>query len=122
MLFYKIVVDLDDKKEPVLAYDLIGFMRKKLDLDNQILIAIYGIDLRLDQKAKRNAISLMMELQLDKRPTARYQRDLRGKAPKNIFKQIIDSKSDKPEEDPAEIRNRALNAVKTFKTIKQAIW
>lgn len=45
-MFYKIIADYERKGDAVLAFDLISHVRKLLDIENQILTAIYGIDLK----------------------------------------------------------------------------
>ena len=45
-LFYKTIVDFERKGDPILAFELIDHIRKLLELENQILTAIYGVNLK----------------------------------------------------------------------------
>ena len=42
--FYEIVVNMERQGNPILAFDFIEHMRKLLEIENQIKIAIYGVD------------------------------------------------------------------------------
>ena len=53
--FYEIVVNLERQGDPIRAFDLIEHMRKLLEIENQIKIAIYGVDLKKRQVNKAAA-------------------------------------------------------------------
>ena len=45
-MFYKIVVDFEQKGSPILAFDLISYMKDVIDIGNEIRTAIYGVDVK----------------------------------------------------------------------------
>ena len=53
--FYEIVVNMERQGNPILAFDFIEHMRKLLEIENQIKIAIYGVDLKKRQVNKAAA-------------------------------------------------------------------
>ena len=91
-------------------------MRKVLDLENQILTAIYGVDLKLRNARKIESWLIQKTEALGKISKNKIGSDLRA----IIANDLADGFDG--EEDTAVMRRKALDAVNTFKTIKKAIW
>lgn len=115
--FYDIVRDLELKKEPVKSFDLIFMMRDRLKLESMIMTAIYGVDVKAVKAANRRAAeAARARADINDRDASKIAAGADAKAFLGNFSEAVQGL------EMARLRDGALTAVKTFKSIKRVIW
>ena len=114
--FYNVVRDLERKKKPVKAFDLIFKMREMMKLESQVMTLIYGVDVKKMKEAEKRAQDIASARGDANDREAFRKLDSDAKAFLGVFSDAVEG------QQMAKLREDSLIAVKAFKQIKRVIW